>query len=75
MDVTFFEDLPSTKGNEILEPNWQGEQPTLVEDVPPPSHPNPTPSSPQPVPSEREPTIAEVPAKPLERVLQEKNQI
>ena len=74
MDVTFFEDLPSSKGNEISEPNRQGEPPTLVEDVQPPSHPNPTPSSPQPVPSERAHSCRST-AKPLKSLLQEKKQI
>ena len=62
MDVTFFEDVPyySLKGNEILEPNRQGEpttfeQPILVQDVLPPSYPispSSTPLSPKPFLSE-----------------------
>ena len=69
MDVTFFEDVPyySSKGKEILEPNRQGEPPTLVQDTSPPSYPtshSPYSPSPKSIPSENEHANAKVLATP-----------
>lgn len=68
--VTFFEHVPfySSKGREILEPDKQGESPTLVQDVLPPSYPTSsspktpnTVSSSNSIPCESEDTVIELP--------------
>lgn len=70
MDVTFFEDVPfySSKGKEILEPDRQGEPPTLVQDVSLPSYPSsrsPISPSPKLLPSENDHAHAKTPPTPL----------